>query len=68
MNTRKIEFIEPDEDLLQKEVDWALSVSVEERFRVYCDHIVTNYLLAGIDVANYPVKRIIYYMDEDVES
>ncbi len=65
MNTRKIKYIEPDEDLVQKEVDWALSVSMEERLRTFCQHIATNYSLAGIDVYNHPVKKVIYYISEN---
>jgi len=69
MNSCRIEYIDPDEDMLQKEADWALSVSMEERFKAYCQHIYTNYLLAGIDVAGsgYPGKRIKYYIEDHNE-
>jgi len=36
MNTRKISYIEPDEDYLEKEVEWALSKTMEERLVEYC--------------------------------
>ena len=62
---KKIKYIEPNEDLLQKEVDWALSTSMEERLRTFCQHIATNYSLAGINVHNYPVRKVIYYITEN---
>ena len=65
MKTRKIKYIEPNEDLLQKEVDWALTISMEERLRTYCQHIAANYSLAGINVYNYPVSKVIYYIPEN---
>ena len=68
MNTRKIAYIDSTEDTLQKEVDWAIRHSLQERFQIFCDHIVLNYLLAGIDVLNYPVKRVIYYIEDGEKS
>ncbi|WKN41120.1 hypothetical protein [Tunicatimonas pelagia] len=65
MNTRKISYIELDEDYLEKEVEWALSKTMEERFVEYCKHIVRNYALAGIDVTTSPTKRTIYYLEPD---
>ena len=64
MNTRKIQYIEQDEYYLEKEVDWALSLSMEERLIAYCKHITANYAASGIDVRNFPVKRNIYYIEK----
>ncbi len=64
MNTRKIAYIEPGEDTLQKEVDWALSVSEEERLQVFFRHLAINYALAGIDIYQYQPQKNIYYLDD----
>ena len=64
MNTRTIRYVDPDEDILQEEVDFALTKTMEERFKIYCDVVVANFAMAGIDVVNYPVKRVIAYADE----
>jgi hypothetical protein len=66
-STRHIEYIEPDEDLLQKQVEWAIKVSMEERLKVFCKHLRVNYALAGIDVTYYPVERTIYYIEDGTE-
>lgn len=65
MNTRRINYIEPDEDILEKEVEWAIGLSMEERLIAYCRHIINNYSMAGIDVRNFPVKRTIYYIEDE---
>lgn len=64
MNTRKIKYADPHEDLLQIAVDIALNQSMEERFKAYCDTIAALYAMAEIDVVKYPVKRVIAYTDE----
>ncbi len=65
MNTRKIDYIDQNEDLLDIEVEQALARTMEENFRVYCELIISNYAMAGIDVLNYPVKREIYYIEDE---
>lgn len=65
MNTRTISYINPDEDLLEIEVDLAVNRSMEQNFLVYCEHIVANYAMAGIDVVNYSISKEIYYIDEN---
>ncbi len=65
MNTRQIKYIEPEEDILEQEVDWAVKHSMEQRLFEYCKHIIRNYAAAGIDVRNFPVKRIIYYIENE---
>ena len=65
MNTRQIKYIEPEEDTLQQEVDWAVNHGMEHRLTEYCKHIIRNYAVAGIDVRNFPVKRIIYYIENE---
>lgn len=65
MNTRKIDYIDQREDLLDNEVEQALERTIEENFRVYCSLIISNYAIAGIDVLNYPVKREIYYIEDE---
>ena len=64
MDSRKIQYADPEEDILQIEVDIALNRTMEENFKAYCDTIVALYAMAEIDVENYPVKRIIAYAEE----
>ena len=65
MDTRRISYIESDEDFLENEVEWALSKTMEERLTEYCKHIVRNHALAGIDITASPTKRTIYYLEPD---
>lgn len=64
MNTRTIRYADPDEDILQQEVDAALTRTMEERLKIYCDVVVANFAMAGIDIVNYPIERVIAYADE----
>ena len=65
MNTRKIEYIEPGEDTLQKEVDWALETQMEERLLFFYQHLRVVYMLAGIDLDHFSGKKNIYYISEN---
>lgn len=65
MNTRTIRYVDPDEDILQEEVERALTMTMEERFKQYCDLIASLYAMAGIDIINHPAKRVIAYVDEE---
>lgn len=65
MNTRSIKYIDPDEDALEQEVENAFGKSMEQRLYEYCQHIKFNYAMAGIDVQTFPVKRAIYYIEEE---
>lgn len=65
IKTRQIKYIEPEEDTLQQEVIWAANLSMEQCFAEYCKHIIRNYAMAGIDVLNFPVKRHIYYIEDE---
>ncbi len=67
MNSREIQYADPEEDILQIEVDIALNRTMEENFKAYCDTIVALYAMAEIDVENYPVKRVIAYAGEQSE-
>lgn len=64
MNTRTIRYVDPDEDILQEEVELALTKTMEERFKIYCDVVVANFAMAGIDIVNYPGERVIAYANE----
>ncbi len=68
MNTRKISYIESEEDYLEKEVEWALSKTMEERLAEYCKHIIRNCAMAGIDATNSSVKRTIYYIEDETKQ
>ena len=65
MNTRKIAYIESDEDTLQKEVDWAIENSFEERLQLFYNHLRVIYMFAGIDLENFSGKKSIYYISEN---
>ncbi len=65
LNTRTIRYADPNEDILQEEVDTALTQTMEERFKIYCDLIASLYAIAGIDIVNHPAKRVIAYVDEE---
>ena len=68
VDTRKIYYIDPNEDPLDLEVKWALQHSMEERFRVFCRHIATIYAMAQIDIKTCPVERKIYYIEDERHS
>jgi hypothetical protein len=63
--TRQIGYIEDDEDFLEKEAEWASQHTMEELLYIYCKHIAANYAMAGIDIKNYPVERVIYYIEDE---
>ena len=63
-NTRTIRYVDPDEDILQEEVEFALTQTMEENLRTYCQLVVANFAMAGIDIVNYPLERTIAYADE----
>ncbi|HYG39820.1 MAG TPA: hypothetical protein VD908_14435 [Cytophagales bacterium] len=65
MNTRQIKYIDEEEDTLELEVEWAINRSMEDCLIEYCKHIISNYAIAGIDVINFPIKRNIYYLDNE---
>jgi hypothetical protein len=65
MNTRKIGYIEPDEDTLQKEVDWALETTLEERLQLFYSHLRVVYMMAGIDLDRFSGKKNIYYISKN---
>ena len=65
MNTRTIYYIDENEDYLDIEVEIALSKTLEKNFEAYCETVIANYALMNIDVVNYPVKREIYYIEDE---
>ncbi|MGB3848414.1 MAG: hypothetical protein WA958_00490 [Tunicatimonas sp.] len=65
MNTRTIRYVDPDEDILQEEVAFALTKTMEERFKIYCDLIASLYAMSGIDVMKQEGKKVITYVDNE---
>lgn len=65
METRTIAYIDPNEDILDIEVETAANRSMEENLMAYCEFIIANYAMAEIDVLNYPVSREIYYVEHE---
>ncbi|MCK5209571.1 MAG: hypothetical protein KAQ79_16165 [Cyclobacteriaceae bacterium] len=65
MNTRTIYYIDENEDYLDAEVELAISRTMEENFEAYCETLIANYAMMNIYVVDYPVKREIYYIDDE---
>ena len=65
MNTRTIYYIDEKEDYLANEVAWALTRTLDQNLETFCITIVANYAMMNIDVVNYPVKRVIYYLKDE---
>lgn len=65
MNTRTIYYIDKTEDPLELEVELALSRTPRQNLEAFCETVIANYAMMGIDVINYPVKRVIYYLDDE---
>ena len=60
---RKISYISGEENLKQK-VDYAMTLTMEDRMKIYYQLIKMGYIMAGYDVDKLRVKRKIYYIDE----
>lgn len=65
MNTRSIQYIEENEDRLEIEVDLALDRTIAENFIAYCEHIIANCSMAGIDITKIKGNRKIYYLENE---
>lgn len=65
MNTRTIYYIDEKEDYLDNEVMLALTRTLDENLGKYYETVTANYAMMGIDVVNYPVKRVIYYLEDE---
>jgi len=61
--TRKISYVTKDENFKQQ-ASYALTLTIEERMKLYCQLIKANYAMAGYDVNKLRVKRIIYYAED----
>lgn len=60
---REIHYIS-DEENLQQKVDYAMTLNMEDRMKIYYKLIKINYAMAGYDIDKLRVKRKIYYIDE----
>ena len=65
MKSRAIYYIDETEDELAREAEEALSRTIHDNFYAYCETIVANYAMMNIDVVNYPIKREIYFLEDD---
>lgn len=65
MNTRTIYYINEKEDYLEHEIALALSRTPNQNLETFCRTVVANYAMMNIDVVNYPVKRVIYYLEDE---
>ena len=65
MDTRTIYYINDNLDYLDEEVQQTLSRSHTENLRLFFETLASNYAMMGIDVVNYPVKRVIQYIEDE---
>ena len=61
--TKTIYYIEPEDDILNEEVDLAIKSTAEENLLRFCEVLSAQLSMQGIDLKNHPVKRSIYYID-----
>jgi hypothetical protein len=61
--TRKIFYIESEEETLNEEVELAMASTAEENLRRYCEVLSAQLAMQGIDLKTQPVERSIYYID-----
>lgn len=54
------------EDELDIEVNIAVKTNRSEGFKAYCNVIAANYAMMQIDVVDFPIKREIYYMEDEL--
>ncbi len=65
MNTRTIYYIDEHEDRWAMEAGIALSGTMKENLKAFCQVIAANFAMMNIDVANYPAKKVIYYTEDE---
>jgi len=65
MNTRTIYYIDEEENILDQEVAIARSRTLDQNLAAFCETVIANYAMMGIDVVNHPVKRVIYYLEDE---
>ena len=65
MNTRTIYYIDEKEGYLVDEVALALKRTLDQNLEAYCETVIANYAMMNIDVVNYPVTRVIYYLEDE---
>jgi len=61
--TRKISYATKEENFKQQ-ASYALTLTIEERMKLYYQLIKANYAMAGYDIDKPLVKRIIYYAED----
>lgn len=62
--SRSIRYVKSEDEELQMDVEYARNRSMEENFINYCDHLTAAFAIAGIDIQNVKVKRVISYSNE----
>ncbi|MBW8051065.1 MAG: hypothetical protein FVQ77_12150 [Cytophagales bacterium] len=60
--TRKISYATKEENFKQQ-ASYALTLTIEERMKLYYQLIKMGYIIAGYDVDKHRIKRIIYYAE-----
>lgn len=63
-NTRKISYIDTDNDYLDEEVEIALNSTPDENLIRFCEVLSAQLAMKGIDLKTHPVERKIYYMND----
>lgn len=65
MDTRRIGYIDSNEDLLGSEVDLAVTKTMNENFIEYCKLVRRLFAMRDIDVINYSPKKTIYFIEDE---
>ncbi len=65
MDTRTIAYIDENEDLLEIEINLALSRTMNNNFTAYCKLVRSLFSLNGIDTNNYEPDKTIYYINNE---
>ncbi|MEO9871928.1 hypothetical protein [Ekhidna sp.] len=64
MNTRTIDYIDEQEDLMELELDQALSNTMEQNLKLYFASIAAQCAIMGVDIRKPSNSRKIYFIDE----
>ncbi|MBD8488221.1 hypothetical protein IFO69_05640 [Echinicola sp. CAU 1574] len=62
---KKIYFIEDNEDIIDLMVKNALSSTMEDNLKKYCQHLAFNFSLSGVDIQNHKMEKKIYFIEDN---
>lgn len=61
--SKTIAFVDAGEDPIKIEANQALSRGMEDNFKLYCQILIAQVAMAGIDLRNYQAEKKIYYIE-----